>query len=246
MKIKISYFFFLLGILPILGGCGSNNLFDCSSGKTSSSCAKLTKDEEARVALDRGDMTTAVTILTELIESEPEAYERYPLLGAAYAGKAGLDLFNIVTANFGEGSSLLQVMESFVPSPTDFGESYNESLSDMAASVSTLLAIPLDRRSSTSSDKYSSSAALQLTLYQAAYGVMYLNKFTYGIDGYDPALLSTMTAEDAAIILNAFLGAAQAASGDAADSASTAISAIQAQPGSTDLEKLAAWSQTGR
>jgi hypothetical protein len=116
----------------------------------------------------------------------------------------------------------------------------------MNSSITTLSAIPEDLRATTSSDKYATSAVLQLTLYQAAYGVMVLNKFTYGVSGYDPAMLSTMTAEDAAIILNAFIGAATTASGGTSTSVSDAISAIQSQPGATDAEKIAAWSQAAR
>jgi hypothetical protein len=116
----------------------------------------------------------------------------------------------------------------------------------MNGAVTTLLAIPAELRSSTSADKYAASATLQLTLYQSAYGVMYLNKFTYGASGYDPTLLASMTPEDAAIILNAFLGASLAAGGDAATSANSAISAIQSQPGASDRDRLVAWSQAAR
>lgn len=230
----------------ITSSCGSANFFDCHAGYAGSKCARLTKDEEARVALDDGDMTTAVEILAQLVAEEPDIYERYPLLAAAYAGKSGLDIFNVVTANFGGNSSILQVMEAFVPTPTTLGIAYDASLRDMNSGIQILTAIPASLRATTSSDKYATSAVLQLTLYQAAYGVMLLNKFTYSANGYDPSLLATMTAEDAAMILQAFLGAAEAASGGAATSVASALSAIQSQPGSTDVEKLSAWSQSGR
>jgi hypothetical protein len=191
-------------------------------------------------------MTTAVEILAKLVADEPENYQRYPLLAAAYAGKSGLDIFNVVTANFGGDSSILQVMETFIPTPTALGSAYDASLRDMGSGIQTLTAIPESLRTTTSSDKYATSAVLQLTLYQAAYGVMLLNKFTYGASGYDPSLLATMTAEDAALILNAFIGAAEAASGGAATSVTSALSAIQSQPGASDREKLAAWSQAAR
>jgi len=238
------YIYVLVTVL--FTGCGTSNLFDCDSGYARSRCSKLTPDEKARMALDQGDMESAVEILAELVAEDPETYQRYPLLAAAYAGKSGLDLFNVVTANFGGDSSLLQVMGSFIPTPTQLGAAYDQSLEDMSLSVQTLVAIPAELRSSTSSDKYASSAVLQLTLYQAAYGVMYLNKFTYGAAGYDPSLLSTMTAQDAAIILAALNGAATAADGSAATSAQSALAAIQAQPGASDVEKLAAWSQAAR
>lgn len=232
--------------MPVMSSCGTANFFDCDGGYAGAKCARLTKDEQARVALDNGDVTTAVELLTELVADEPQVYQRYPLLAAAYASKSGLDIFNIVTANFGGDSSILQVMETFVPTPTALGSAYDGSLRDMSSGVQTLLSIPASLRTSTSTDKYATSAVFQLTLYQAAYGVMLLNKFTYSASGYDPSLLATMTAEDAALILNAFLGAAEAASGGAATSVASALSAIQSQPGSTDQEKIAAWSQSAR
>lgn len=235
-----------LTLMALTASCGSQNFFDCDGGYAASKCARLTPDEQARVALDRGELSEAIEILTDLVASDPTNYQRYPLLAAAYAGRSGFDLFNIVSANFGGDQSILSVMESFVPTPTDLGSSYEQSLTDMGASVAALLAIPAEYRSSVSGDKYASSAVLQLTLYQSAYGVMYLNKFTYGASGYDPLLLATMTADDAVIILNAFLGAATAAGGEAATSANSAIAAIQAQPGASDLERLAAWSQAAR
>ena len=233
-------------VLSLTASCGSKNFFDCDGGYAGSKCAQLTKDEQARMALDRGDLMTAVTLLSELVAEDPTNYERYPLLAAAYAGKSGFDLFNIVSANFGGDSSLLQVMETFIPTPTELGAAYQDSLLAMNSSVATLMSIPEELRSSTSSDKYASSAVLQLTLYQTAYGVMYLNKFTYGSSGYDPALLTTMTDEDAAIILNSFVGAAMAAGGDASTAVNGAITAIQAQPGASDRERLVAWSQSAR
>jgi len=236
----------LVSFMPVLSSCGTANFFDCNVGYAGSNCARLNKDEQARVALDNGDVAAAVELLAELVAEEPDVYERYPLLAAAYASKSGLDVFNIVTANFGGDSSILQVMETFVPTPTALGSAYESSLRDMNSGVQTLTAIPPSLRATTSSDKYATSAVLQLTLYQAAYGVMLLNKFTYSASGYDPSLLATMTAEDAVLILNAFLGAAEAAGGGAATSVASALSAIQSQPGSTDQEKIAAWSQSAR
>lgn len=239
-------FWIVFALLPITLSCGSGNFFECSGGHARSKCSKLTKDEEARRALDNDDLDTAVTLLSELVAEEPSNYQRYPLLAAAYAGKSGFDIFNVATASFGNSTTLLQTMSEFLPSPTALGDLYSQSLDDMNSSITTLSAIPEDLRATTSSDKYATSAVLQLTLYQAAYGVMVLNKFTYGVAGYDPTLLSTMTAEDAAMILHAFIGAATTASGGTSTSVSDAILAIQSQPGATDAEKIAAWSQAAR
>jgi hypothetical protein len=229
-----------------LFGCGTKNLFECDGGYAKSKCSPRTKDEDARIALDREDYDTAITLLNELIAAEPETYQRYPLLSAAYAARSGFDIFNIVTANFGGNSSLLQTMSSFLPTPVTKGSLYDASLSDMSSGVSTLLTIPPDQRLATSADKYATSAVLQLTLYQAAYGVMLLNKFTYSASGYDPSLLANMTATDAANILAAIAGAASASGSGAGSAASAAVAAIAAQPGATDQERLAAWSQAAR
>jgi hypothetical protein len=206
----------------------------------------LTKEEDARVALDDGDLETAVTLLSELVTADPTNYQRYPLLAAAYAGRAGFDILNIATANFGGNSSLIQTMGAFLPTPLSRGSLYDQSLSDMKLANATLTGIPEELRSATSSDKYATSAVMQLTLYQSAYGVMVLNKFTYSSTDYDPSLLSSMTAEDAAAVLTAFAAAGAASGGNMAKAVNSALAAIQAQPGATDQEKLAAWSQAAR
>lgn len=232
----------------LLGACGTNNAFDCATGWAKSKCSQRTKDEEARLALDRGDLDEAITLLSELVESEPDVYTRYPLLAAAYAGRSGFDVLNVVTANFGGNSSILQTMSSFLPTPVTRGDQYDDSIADMKFGVDTILNIPEGSRLSTSADKYATSAVLQLTIYQSAYAVMLLNKFTYSTIGYDPSLLSTMTEADAAMILESLAGAVTAASGSsgAASSASSAISAIQGQQGSSDRDRLANWSQAAR
>jgi hypothetical protein len=234
----------LILVLASLNSCGTKNFFDCDGGYARTQCVERTKDEDARIALDKGDLDKAVTLLSELVTDDPTNYQRYPLLAAAYAGRSGFDILNVVTANFGGSSSLIQTMTSFLPTPITRGSLYDQSLTDMDSSVKTLTAIPAEFRDSTSSDKYATSAVLQLTLYQAAYGVMLLNKFTYSTTAYDPSQLANMTAADAAAILAALAGAA--GSTGAGSSATAAIAAIQAMPGSTDQEKIAAWSQAAR
>jgi hypothetical protein len=237
---------YILMVSILMLGCGTKNLFDCDGGYAQSQCTARTKDEDARIALDKEDYDTAISLLAEQIAADPSNYKRYTLLSAAYAARSGFDILNVVTANFGGSSSLLQTMTAFLPTPVTKGAAYDDSLADMNSANETLLAIPEDQRLSTSSDKYATSAVLQLTLYQAAYGVMLLNKFTYSTSGYDPSLLSTMTAADAAAILQAFAGAAGASSSGAGGAASTAISSISSQSGATNQEKIAAWSQSAR
>lgn len=237
----------IIAVLSIfIVACGQKNVFDCDGGTMKSKCSQRTKYENARIALDDEDYNTAITLLSELITDEPHNYERYPLLSAAYAARSGLDILSIVTANFGGNSSMLQTMSGIIPNPVTLGDAYPKSLEDMNQANVTLLAIPAELRSATSGDKYAASAVLQLTLYQSAYAVMYLNKFTYSATGYDPSLLSSMTAEDAASILNALASAGAASGGAAGAAAQSAIAAIQGYPGATDAEKIAAWSQAAR
>ncbi len=240
----MKYFVIFLSLL--FTSCGQKNAFDCDGGIAKSKCSQRTKLEDARIALDAGDLDTAIRLLNELITDEPTAYEKYPLLAAAYAGRSGLEILDIVTANFGGNSSMLETMSSLIPTPTTLGDAYPKSLDDMNAANQTLLAIPEALRSATSSDKYAASAILQITLYQSAYAVMYLNKFTYSTSGYDPSLLSAMTADDAAAILSSLVAAGAASGGAAGSAAQAAIAAIQGQPGATDAEKIAAWSQAAR
>lgn len=226
--------------------CGTRNAFDCSGGVAGSNCSALSKEEEARKAMDTGDFDAAIELLNELINEEPTNYKRHPLLSAAYAARSGFDILNIATADFGSDKSLLQSMSSFLPTPITRGELYDQSLIDMQSANATLLAIPEELRASTSGDKYATSAVFQLTLYQGAYGVMLLNKFTYSATAYDPSLLSNMTDADAQTILDSF-AAASAANGNAAgNAANSAISSIQTHAGSTDRERIAAWSQAAR
>lgn len=230
----------LVAALLLTSSCGTANLFDCKDGRAKSKCTKRTKDEDARIALDNGDMTTAVALLQELVDAEPEEYTRYPLLAAAYAGKSGFNILNVVSANFGGADSIVKTMTSFLPTPVSKGDGYEDSLTNMNTSVTRLVSIPEDRRAVTSADKYATSAVLQLTLYRAAYAIMLLNKYSYSTTEYDPSKLSSMTAEDAEKIL-AILSSAAGDSGAGA-AARKAQAAIEAQPGATTQEKLAAWS----
>jgi hypothetical protein len=222
--------------------CGNKNSFDCDSPTAGVPCNPRTKDEDARIALDKGDMATAVAILRELVSNEPEVYSRYPLFSAALAGKSGFDIFNVMNGSFGGDSSLLQSMGSFIPTPASKGSAFEASLADMKESVAVLNSIPISLRASVDSGKFASSCILQLTLYQAAYSIMLMNKYSYSEIGFDPSKLSTMTAEDAAAILQSLLSAASAnPDSPAATSVNAAYESIQGQPGATDQEKISAY-----
>lgn len=232
-------------LILLIHSCGNKSVVDCDTPTSGVPCSARSKDDDARIALNKGDLTTAVAILKELVAGDPTGYQRYPLLSAALAGKSGFDIFNVVKGNFGGNSSLVQTLGAFLPTPASKGAAYATSLTDMNDAVQTLLAVPAALRSDIAADKFAASCALQLTLYQAAYSLMLINQFTYSSAGYDPSQLSKMTAADAALILKNLLAAgsvASGASGEAANAAVTkAYASIQAQPGSTDEEKIAAY-----
>ena len=225
-------------------------MVDCNSPTPGVKCKKQSKDEQARVALDKGDMATAVTILTDLVAQEPKNYDRYPLLAAALAGRSGFDVFGIVQGNFSGKTSLLESMQAFIPSPASRGSLYDASLADMKQAVATLNAVPATLRSDISANSFASSCILQLMLYQSAYSVMLINKYAFSTSGYDPSKLSSMTPSDALAILSNLAAAGALIPGGTGAAASQVVlatlAAIQAEPGATDSEKIAAYVQANQ
>ena len=231
-----------------LSSCGGDaNVADCEEGKKQIPCSERTKEEEARKALDEGDLDTAIALLTELIAEEPDNYGRNPLLGAAYASRAGFDILNVAKAKFSSGGSLLEQMTTFLPDPADKGAAgYDLSLGDMKSSVGVLRLIPADKLSDVTAEKYAASAVLQLTLYQAAYSIMYLNKFAISATTgqVDLGQLATMTDADALIILENLAAAGQIPGAeDPALQArvNEALADIRTQDGTTDRDRLRAF-----
>ncbi len=235
-------------LLSTLVGCGGDaNVADCEEGKKQVPCSERTKEEEARKALDDGDLDTAIELLTELIAEEPDDFARNPLLAAAYASRAGFDILNVAKANFASGGSLIEQMASFLPDPSDRGAAgYDLSLGDMKGGVDVLRLIPSDKLADTSAEKYAASAVLQLTLYQAAYSIMYLNKFAISAEtgAVDLNQLASMSEEDALIVLEN-LAAAGNIPGVTDPALQTkvneALADIQTQDGTTNRDRLQAF-----
>lgn len=232
----------------LLAGCGGTaNVADCEEGKKQVPCSARTKEEDARKALDEGDLDTAIQLLTELIAEEPENYARDPLLAAAYASRAGFDILSVAKAKFASGGSLIEQMTSFLPDPAERGaDGYELSLGDMKASVDVLHLIPADKIGETSAEKYAASAVLQLTLYQAAYSIMYLNKFAINATTgqVDITQLSTMSEDDALVVLQNLAAAGQipGVTDPALQSrVNEALEDINNQDGTTNAEKLKAF-----
>ncbi len=217
----------------------SHTLQACGTASKATPYVSLSEEQEARKALDAKDFERAIELYKALIEAEPETYARYPFLATAYAGQAGFDIFetlveSVVTSQ-GSHLSPVDVIKSALPAdPNDL------QLQAMASARDTILAIPADLRSKTNAEaSYASSAALQLEFYQAAYPLMYMNRFVAKTSSgsLDPDRLASMTPEDAAAILDS-LRSAEGLGGDLGTAVSSVLSEIDAQPGADTKEKL--------
>lgn len=238
--------FIYLGLA--LAACGTSNIADCDKGNKSVPCSARTDDENAHLALDNGDFTTAITLLDGLIAQEPQNYERYPLSAAAHAGRAGISILTLAQSELASGGGgLVDAVGAFLPDIKTVGETaYNAAVSDMNVAVERLTAIPADKRTTTSPEKYAASALLQLGLYQTVFSLMYLNKFTVSATSgqFDPNQLATMTDADAAIVLDNLAAVAQTqAEGNPALQAKVAdtLAQIDAQDAGSQREKLQAY-----
>lgn len=213
------------------------NLFGCDTASKAKPYASLTKEEEAREALDALEYDTAIELYKELIEAEPEEYERYRYLAAAYAASAGFDIIEVAKGDIGGGSgSLLDALGSFLPAdPTP------EQLERMALAKDTLISIPADFRSKDNAEvAYASGAAAQLEFYQSAYSIMYINRFAQVTPegNLDPARLESMTDEDVSNILNNFSQVAATGGEGVPAAAQNVLNQIDQQEGATQKEKL--------
>lgn len=212
----------------------------CTTKSKALPYAELTTEEKARIALDAKDFPTAIELYKSLVESKPDDYENYRFLAAAYAELGGFDILKAVSGTLGnaaEGSSLLESISEFLPSnPTD------EQIAALKSSTAALSALPVEQRSYEHPEiPTSSSAAQQLEFYQAAYSVIYINKFAKVTEGgaLDPAQLETMTEEDVNNILDNFEAiAATAGGGVIAEGAEELIAQLDSAPGETRRDKL--------
>jgi len=241
-------------LLSTACGSGENNLADCEKGSASVPCEEGSAEDRARKALDAGDPATAVQILSDLITAEPEVYARYPLLASAQAAVAGFDILNVVRAQFSGGGSVFDLMKNFLPDPaTMTTEAYQAALVSMAAAVTTLRSVPESQRvaAADAGESWAKSTSFQLTLYQSGYSVMYLNQFTFSTTNpgeIDVARLETMSDADAAAILANLAAAASVQQGEQGAAVQSAVASAQAsiaaQPGTTDRERLIAYTRS--
>ncbi len=218
----------------------------CSTKNAASSYTADTDEEKARKALDQEDYAGAIDGYGKIVEGDPTRYDLYPLLAAAYAGAAGIDLVNIVKARFGVDAStnLFDQLNSFVPAaPTD------DQLVSIRASVNLLKSMPeVERDPAQNSKDYASASAFQLTLYLAVSSAMNINKFVVKTDtgAVDQAKLESMTDADVEAILGNLEDIVVTQTGGKASEAlstqvNTTLEAINSQPGATQKEKLVSY-----
>ena len=237
--------------LPV--SCGGN-LGDCSGSPRILPCKPKTPEETARRAMKNHDFDAAVAALVPETEalvadeslSEAQRYRLHPLLSAAYSGRSGFSILTAVQSpSSGTGGGLIDQMSSFVPSPQGIEPAtYSLRIEDMRLATVTLQHIPATLLVALKDDSYGKSAALQLTLYQAAYSIMLMNQFILSpsTGGFDPSRLSSMTDADAEAILNALSGAGQvpgAQSPELQAKIDSALATIDASPGESRRDKLA-------
>jgi len=124
----------VLAVILVLGFLGGacDNAFE-SLGDKDSREAKL---EEARIAMDRGDFTTAVPLLETLNSQYPGDTEISRSLASAYSGRAGLNFFDLAMraqdaqdAGSAQDNTIGQLVSAFPHPVTD------NNLSDISRAV---------------------------------------------------------------------------------------------------------------
>lgn len=225
------YFQLFLPIVWLMfGGCGT--------ATKAGPYGNLTADEKARQALDDEDYPKAIELYTQLIQDDPESYERYRFLAAAYAAEAGFDIIEVAkgSGSLGGSSSLLDSLGSFLPKDPTI-----EQLESMRLSKDTLLSIPAEYRSKDNTEvAYASGAAVQLEFYQSAYAIMYLNRFSSSTSagGLDQDKLQTMTDADVDNILNNLTQVAASGGTGVPAAAQAVLSKVDQQDGTSNKDKL--------
>lgn len=148
----------LLTLLAVgLSGC---NAFESMSDKNSRE-ARL---EEARIAMDQGDYTTAVGLLDALHASYPADVEISRARASALAGRSGLDLLGLAAqaATAADNASINQINQLMKTLPNPVTDAH---LADAQSAIDAWKAI-----ASTPNDFYS------LALAQATLGLLTLDK----------------------------------------------------------------------
>ncbi|MFW7380490.1 MAG: hypothetical protein ACOH5I_16880 [Oligoflexus sp.] len=221
---------FCLCVYLLLPACGTENIAKPHT--------PLTSEEKAQEALHKGEYEQAIELYDEAITADPENYQLHRLKAAAMATLAGVDLFEILSSQFGgeneEGNGeLLDLIGTVLPaSPSQ------EQLQTLSQAIDVLLNIPASYQEDSSDAK---SLAIQISFYQTSYSLMYLNRFNQRtVDGLvDRDQLEEMTDEDAVAILTSLQDVAASSGNPAlAEDVGRILQDVDAQEGDSQRDRL--------
>jgi len=241
---NIKDWFFARLVFCLFTGCGETNLADCDGMfvKITGQCVSRTGDEIAYDALKNKQFNQAVTHYRELIKKEPNNYQRYPLLSAAYAGLANVDIFDILFSIDFDNKDSEENFDAFLPSPKTLGEQrFMQGLEYMKSAIDILKQMPEEHRTQTKNYPYAQGASIQLGIYQLAYAMMLMKKFIVQKDNkLDQHTLNSMTNDEAEEILKILRNLSPTAGGYPVPKADKILEDIQKEEGSS-REKLTAY-----
>jgi hypothetical protein len=195
--------------------------------------------------MNDGDYVAAIDLLEPLIARAPLEYQNFTLLAAAYAGRAGVTVLDIVKAQLSrasdEDSSIFGMVLQVLPA------GYTDAhMADVQAAINLLLRIPASRVGPKGDPTYGQSAQLQLIIYNAVYSAMLVGRFTDAAGNFTAESLRNLDAEDAAEVLSALR--AMIAAGEIDDGlsqgAQQALDEIDLSEGSNDEERLRRYLET--
>jgi hypothetical protein len=245
---------FCIALGALIGCADDSNISDCDTGKKQIPCTEKSAEEKGRLALDDRKFELAAENFLLAIDGNPENYNLYTLLATSYAGAAGFNLLDVTKAQMGGDGSIIDIMNSFLPTPAkpcinDAGEDKVFTLCISSMEEARAAAnLPEAALADTAAD-FVKTAQKQQIFYGSASTVMQINRFIISSDtgAFDPAQLETMTEEDAVNILNtlASTGALSGLTGEESavlqEKIAEAHAQILAEPGGSTKEKLAAF-----
>ena len=218
----------------LLTSCGANPY---------KSYEKKDPAEDATVALENNDADKAISILTSALEGDPGNTTYMSILALAYAQHAGIDPLTLAQKMGGSTSSTATSAASGNGLTSLFGimpDATDANISDVDTAVSLLLAIPTAQRIT--------ADTLKLAMFQIASMTLRSKQLDTDGDGVlSPSELLHMSPSSAKAILSQLASAASAYSGSSTSSTTDQAAAaqitkiqtaIQAEPGANDQEKL--------
>jgi hypothetical protein len=225
----------MIVLFAFICGCGGNPF---------AAYEKKEPAEDATIALEQGNPTKAINILTNALDDDPNNYQLVSLLGLAYAERAGINALTVVqkmasnasSSSGGSGNSSTNgVVSLFSVMP----EASDQNILDIDTAVTVMLSIPNESR--TQADK------LKIGMYQTA--ALTLRTKRYDLDGdgsISAAEALAMSQADATTILSQLSSAASVFGGSSTSSVDTAaasqITSIQTAigqcPGASQEDKL--------